>query len=77
MLGAVLRDQAIESRMSRSVKMPMPACSASITTAAPIRRLDIIRAAWRSVCAGPMVRTRCDMPSRTCTRYRTPWFRRL
>src|ERR1700733_13653345 len=55
----------IESRMSRSVRMPIPACSESITTAAPTRRADIRRAASRSVCAGPMVSTSLVMPSRT------------
>ena len=53
------------SRMSRSVSMPRPQWSGSRTTAAPIRRADISRAAWRSVCAGPMVSTTELMASRT------------
>src|SRR5262249_18196270 len=56
---------ARESRMSRSVRMPTPECSGSITTAAPTRRDDIRRAASRSVCAGPIVKTSVVMPSRT------------
>src|SRR5260221_12284672 len=51
--------------MSRSVRMPIPACSESVTTAAPTRLADIWREAWRSVCAGPTVRTTLVIPSRT------------
>ena len=53
--------------MSRSVRMPTPACWSSVTTAAPTRRADMSRAASRSVCAGPMVSTSLVMPSRTFT----------
>ena len=51
--------------MSRSVRMPMPLVSGSRTMAAPTRRADISRAAWRRVWAGPMVRTIVLMASRT------------
>ena len=53
-------------RMSRSVMIPGPWPSGSITTAAPTWRSDISRAAARSVCPGPTVRTVGLIPSRTC-----------
>src|SRR5579875_2881012 len=54
-----------ESRMSRSVRIPIPACPGSLTTAAPTRWADISLAASRSVWAGPTLRTTVVMPSRT------------
>src|ERR671924_372789 len=53
--------------MSRSVMMPGPAPSGSITMAAPTRRLAICCAACRNVCPGPTVSTTSLIPSRTCT----------
>ena len=63
--GRVLPDPS-ESRMSRSVMIPGPGPSGSITTAAPTSRSDISRATARSVCPGPTVRTVGLIPSRTC-----------
>ena len=54
--------------MSRSVTMPGPSPSGSITTAAPTRRSAISFAASRSVWPGPTVRTTLLIPSRTCIR---------
>src|SRR6266702_7299818 len=58
--------------MSRSVRIPIPACSESVTTAAPTCRADIWREASRSVCAGPTVRTTLVIPSRTFMIARSP-----
>src|SRR3954469_21429081 len=63
---------ATECRMSRSVRMPGPAPSGSITTAEPTLRLAIRPAAWRSVCPGPMVRTILLIASGTCMKRITP-----
>jgi hypothetical protein len=52
--------------MSRSVMMPGPAASGSITTAAPTLRSAISLAAARSVCPGPTERTIVLIPSCTC-----------
>ena len=52
--------------MSRSVTMPGPGWSGSITTAAPTPRSDIaFAAAWRSEWPGPTVSTTLLIPSRT------------
>ena len=56
---------ATETRMSRSVRIPGPSPSGSLTTAAPTPRLAIDVAAWRSVWSGPTVRTTLLIPSRT------------
>src|SRR3954469_5277926 len=58
--------------MSRSVRMPGPAPSGSITTAAPTLRLAMCSAAWRSVCPGPIVSTILLIASRTCMKPITP-----
>src|SRR3954468_20229708 len=54
--------------MSRSVRMPGPAPSGSMTTAAPTLRSAISAAALRSVWPGPIVSTTSLIPSRTCIR---------
>ena len=51
--------------MSRSVRMPRPGASGSMTTAAPTRRFAMACAAWRNVWFGPTVSTIVLMPSRT------------
>src|SRR5215469_18534144 len=58
--------------MSRSVRMPTPGCSGSVTTAAPTRLADMRRAACLRVCAGPIVTTSLDIPSRTCIWHHSP-----
>ena len=55
-----------DSSRSRSVMMPGPGASGSMTTAAPTRRSAIALAASRSVWPGPTVRTTSLIPSRTC-----------
>src|SRR4051812_28972571 len=52
--------------MSRSVMMPGPGWSGSMTTAAPTPRSAIALAASRSECPGLTVRTTPLIPSRTC-----------
>jgi len=52
--------------MSRSVMMPGPAASGSITTAAPTARRDINCATARRLWPGPTARTVALMPSLTC-----------
>src|SRR5687768_10209997 len=54
--------------MSRSVTMPGPGCSGSITTAAPTSRWAIAAAASRRDRPGFTVRTRWLIPVLTCMR---------
>ena len=56
-LVGILAGRPIDSRMSRSVTMPGPGCSGSITTAAPTLRSAICVAASRSERPGLTVRT--------------------
>jgi hypothetical protein len=60
-----LSPAATEFRMSRSVRMPTPEDSGLTTTAAPTFLAAIMRAASRSVCAGPIMSTCSDIPSAT------------
>jgi len=55
--------------IDRSVMIPGPAESGSITTAAPTLRSDISRATSLSLWLGPTVRTEEFMPSCTCTSF--------
>src|SRR4051812_43654590 len=57
---------ASDSSRSRSVMIPGPCDSGSTTTAAPTLRWAICRAASRSVCPGPIVKTTELIPSLTC-----------